>query len=110
VDIWNPATSTLSNLFSVKTANGYVDAGTFNANAILSSSVYKNIKGTVTVTPVTLTIAGVVANKTYDGATTASLNTNVANNGLVGLAATRPWASHTPRRPSPAPERGQARR
>ena len=33
----------------------------------------------------TLTVAGVVANKTYDGATTATLNTNVANNGLVGL-------------------------
>ncbi len=26
-----------------------------------------------------------VADKTYDGTTTATLNTNVANNGLVGL-------------------------
>ena len=56
-----------------------------NANTILSSAVYKNIKGLITVTPATLTVAGVVADKTYDGTTTATLNTNVANNGLVGL-------------------------
>ena len=84
-DIWNPTTSTFSNLFSVKTVNGYVDAGTFNAAAILSSSVYTNIKGVISVSPATLTVAGVVADKTYDGATTATLVTNPVNNGLVGL-------------------------
>lgn len=84
-NIYDPVTTTFSNLFTVTTDNGYVDAGTQSAASVLSSSLYKNIKGTVTVAPKALTIAGVVAEKTYDGTTSATLNTNVTNNGLVGL-------------------------
>jgi filamentous hemagglutinin family protein len=72
-------------IFTVKTASGYLDAGTWSAPDVLASSVYKSIKGTVTVKPRQLTVSGVVADKTYDGTTDASINANVANNGLVGL-------------------------
>ncbi len=78
-------TSTTDNPFIAKTANGYVDAGIRNAADVLSSPIYSNIKGTVTVDPKELVIIGVVADKTYDGTTNATLNKNVAKNGLAGL-------------------------
>jgi filamentous hemagglutinin family protein len=83
--IWDPVTQTFSNPWIVKTDNGYVDAGTRDVSEVISSPVYKTIKGTVTVVPKTLTVSGVVEDKTYDGTTNATLMTNVANNGLVGL-------------------------
>ncbi len=73
------------NLFTVTTDGGYVDAGTQSAASILSSSVYKNIKGTVTVAPKALTIVGAVADKTYDGNNTATLSASASDGGLVGL-------------------------
>lgn len=78
------AASTTNNPFIVVTTNGYVDAGAWNASSLLSS-VYKNVKGVVTVNPKTLTIAGAVADKVYDGTTAATLVSGVANGGLVGL-------------------------
>ncbi|TDX61815.1 filamentous hemagglutinin family protein [Methylosinus sp. sav-2] len=76
--------STTLNPFTVATSNGYVDAGMQAASSVLSS-VYKNVKGTVTVNPKALTISGVVADKVYDGTTSATLNSGVANSGLIGL-------------------------
>ncbi|WP_400767099.1 filamentous hemagglutinin N-terminal domain-containing protein [Methylosinus sporium] len=79
----DPSSATL-NPFIVVTNNGYVDAGMQAASSVLSS-VYKNVEGTVTVNPKALTISGAVADKVYDGATSATLNSGVTNGGLVGL-------------------------
>ncbi|HEY8063578.1 MAG TPA: filamentous hemagglutinin N-terminal domain-containing protein [Methylosinus sp.] len=76
--------STTLNPFTVATNNGYVDAGMQAASSVLSS-VYKNVEGTVTVNPKALTISGVVADKVYDGTASATLNSGVANSGLIGL-------------------------
>ncbi len=76
--------------FTVALDNGYVDAGTRAASAVLSSPVYTNIKGLVTVNPapLTATVTGIsVADKVYDGATTATLSsgaTATVTGGLVG--------------------------
>ncbi len=76
--------------FTVVTDNGYVDAGTQAASAVLSSSVYTNIKGLVMVNPapLTATVTGIsVADKVYDGTTTATLSsgaTATVTGGLVG--------------------------
>lgn len=74
-----------NNPFTVVTDNGYVDAGNQAAADVLSSSIYSNIKGTVTIKPKELTISGVVADKVYDGTTGATVNNGVMNGGLVGL-------------------------
>ena len=65
---------------------GYLDVGLFNARSVLTSSAYGNLQGGVTITPKSLTIAstGVVADKTYDGTTTATLS-GAPDGGLVGL-------------------------
>ena len=76
--------------FGVALDNGYVDAGTRAASAVLSSPVYTNIKGVVIVkpTPLTVTTSGIsVADKLYDGTTTASLSSGAVatvTRGLVG--------------------------
>ncbi len=76
--------------FTVALDNGYVDAGTQAASAVLSSSVYTNINGLITVNPMPLTAAtsGIsVADKVYDGTTAATLSsgaTATVTTGLVG--------------------------
>ncbi|WP_018264822.1 two-partner secretion domain-containing protein [Methylosinus sp. LW4] len=78
------AASTTNNPFTAATSNGFVDAGAWNASSLLSS-VYKNVKGVVTIAPKAITISSAVADKVYDGATSATLVSGVANGGLVGL-------------------------
>jgi filamentous hemagglutinin family protein len=73
------------NPFTVAKTNGYVDAGVWNASDILIGSPYTNIRGVIRINPKPLTIAGVVANRVYDGTMATTLNNNVAKNGLVGL-------------------------
>lgn len=81
VSLFYPA----ANPFIAATVNGYVDAGTHNAADALSSPAYTNLKGFVRVDPKQLVIVGVVADKTYDGTTSATLRTDRAKNGLAGL-------------------------
>ena len=74
----------MDSTFTVALDNGYVDAGTWSTSKVITSP-YTDIKGLFTVNPKALTVSGVVADKTYDGTTTAAINTGVANDGLVGL-------------------------
>lgn len=75
--------------------NGYVDAGAWTSMSVLSSSAYKNIKGSVVVTPATLTLlttaSQLFGNKTYDGTTAAILNS-----GLLTLTGFAPGQSASP--------------
>ncbi|QEM68596.1 filamentous hemagglutinin N-terminal domain-containing protein [Geobacter sp. FeAm09] len=75
--------ATATNPFAVVTDAGYVDAGARDASEVLTSASYSNIAGIVTVTPKTLTATATVADKTYDGTTTATL-TSLVLSGLVG--------------------------
>ena len=57
----------------------------FSPHLRVLSSGYSNVKGTVTVNPKALTIsAGLVADKTYDGATSATLTGTPTISGFVG--------------------------
>ncbi|WP_241911846.1 filamentous hemagglutinin N-terminal domain-containing protein [Telmatospirillum siberiense] len=62
---------TASNLLA-STDSGYVDAGIWDAESLLSGSTYTNIKGLVTVKPKALT--AVITEKTYDGTTAATVS------------------------------------
>lgn len=67
-------------------SSGYLDAGSYAAGSVLSSPVYANIQGIVTIAPKTLTLAsGVVADKTYDGTAVGTINNGLAQGGLIGL-------------------------
>ena len=82
--------------FTVVAPNGYVDAGVQTAKTVISSSVYENIVGTVTVTPrKSFIISGEVANKTYDGTTTGTLNTRLPTTAWLALSAIRRSTSRT---------------
>ncbi len=70
--------------FTIATSSGYIDAGTSAAGAVLSSSRYANIKGVVTVKPKTLSLSDVIADKTYDGTTSAAF-TAPGTGFLLGL-------------------------
>jgi filamentous hemagglutinin family protein len=64
----------------ITTASGYVDAGGNAAASVLGSSTYTNLRGLINVSQKTLTFtAGTIADKTYDGTTTAT-------QGVAGLA------------------------
>ncbi|WOJ89962.1 filamentous hemagglutinin N-terminal domain-containing protein [Methylocapsa polymorpha] len=66
--------------------SGFIDAGSYSATSVVTSAVYTNIKGGLTIAPATLTLAnGVVADKTYDGATVGAVNNGLPQGGLVGL-------------------------
>jgi filamentous hemagglutinin family protein len=76
---YNPFTVTIPN------GDNYLNAGVYNASDILTDSIYANINGVIRVNPKPLTISSVVADRTYDGTTTAVLKSGVAKSGLVGL-------------------------
>ncbi|WP_400767103.1 filamentous hemagglutinin N-terminal domain-containing protein [Methylosinus sporium] len=76
--------STIYNPLIVANSTGYVDAGTTLASRDFTS-VYKNLKGTLTVSPAALTISGAVADKVYDGTTTGTVVNGLPSGGLVGL-------------------------
>jgi filamentous hemagglutinin family protein len=83
---WQEADSiNRANPFTRIDTSSFVDAGTWDADDIYTSSAYANLKGTIKIKPRPLTISGVVSNKVYDGTTTAVLKSGVAQNGLVGL-------------------------
>ncbi|MBS1207799.1 MAG: filamentous hemagglutinin-like protein [Proteobacteria bacterium] len=68
----------------VTDSSGYIDAGGNAASSVLGSTTYSNIRGQITVAQKALTLgAGSIADKTYDGTTTASLGT-VNLVGLIG--------------------------
>jgi len=76
----------LSQFALVTPASGFINAGSYSAGAVVTSAVYSDIQGAVTIAPATLTLAnGVVADKTYDGTTIGTVNNGLANGGLVGL-------------------------
>ena len=78
--VYQEATNNFTNPFKVTALdNGYIDAGTYTASRILSSSVYKRIMGTVMVNPLPVTFK--IANKAYDGTTAATVN------GITGFTA-----------------------
>jgi filamentous hemagglutinin family protein len=74
--------------FTTIPGSGYFDAGTYNVQSTLTLPVYQNVTGNFLINPVTLKIAstgGVVANKVYDGTTTGTIISTLANDGLTGL-------------------------
>ena len=72
-------------VFTVIKDGAYVDAGVWNVANLLTGAPYTNIKGLMRINPRPLTISGAVDNKTYDGTTTTTLNSNASRGGLVGL-------------------------
>ena len=67
---------------SITTPSGYVDAGAHATSSVLGSTTYQGLHGVINVSQKTLTFgAGTVADKTYDGTTTATQGTT----SLVGL-------------------------
>ncbi|WP_210242988.1 beta strand repeat-containing protein [Nitrobacter winogradskyi] len=74
------------NAFTVITnSDGYVDAGIWASSRILSSSLYTNINGLITIVPKILTVSGGIADKVYDGTTAGTAAVGAPNGGLVGL-------------------------
>lgn len=74
----------LNALSSIKSASNYINAGSYSASSLLSSSGYSNLLGFITIDPKTLTISNAIANKAYDGTTSATASGNTVLNGLVG--------------------------
>jgi filamentous hemagglutinin family protein len=77
--------------FTTTLDNGSIDAGTQAVGKVLTSTLYRNVTGTVSVAPKTLTVTltptgALVADKTYDGTTAGTLNSGTTTKvtGLVG--------------------------
>ncbi|WP_020175956.1 filamentous hemagglutinin N-terminal domain-containing protein [Methyloferula stellata] len=73
-------TAITGNPFNISVAGGLIDAGSWAAASVLSSSSYTDVKGTVTILPQQLTAT---VTKTYDGTANAS-GATIALSGLVG--------------------------
>ena len=77
---------TVNQMGIIATASGNLDAGTYASGSVLTSSIYSQILGSLTIAPQQLTLAsGVVLDKTYDGTNTGTVNNGLALGGLVGL-------------------------
>ena len=63
---------------------GYLDVHAYAAGSVLTSTAYGKILGMIGIAPKALTISGLVQDKTYDGTTSAALNSTAAFSGYVG--------------------------